>query len=270
MKRDKNKELLQNINELNMEIWEMRMALLDKDWVGESILSSFTRVYVMLDGEAIVKNANREIHMNPGNVYIVPAGMEFSYRCDAYAKKLYFHISVLMPDGYDLFNRFSDFIVFKNQDISGADRMLGEQTVSNIVNVKAYIYDIISKCLADCETERIHSYSELIRGTIDYIDKNLSAMLTVDELAEKMFVSVSKLQKSFKAEIGIPIGKYIDDRLMLVAEKKIRISSKSVKEISDTLGFCDQFYFSRLFSKKYGIAPLKYRKVCRKGEIAAD
>ena len=270
MERIGNKELLQNINKLNMEIWEMEMALLDKNWVSGNISSSFTRVYVMLEGEAHIKNGKREICMLPGNVYIIPAGMEFSYKCDDYAKKLYFHISVLMPDGYDLFNRFSDFIVFKNQDVSGADRMFRERTVSNIVNVKSYIYDIICKCLDGRETEQLHSYSELIRGTIDYIDKNLSAMLTVDMIAEKMFVSVSKLQKSFKTEIGMPIGKYIDDRLMFVAEKEIRISSKPVKEISDRLGYCDQFYFSRLFSKKYGIAPLKYRKICRKGEVVVD
>ena len=70
MERIGNKELLQNINKLNMEIWEMEMALLDKNWVSGNISSSFTRVYVMLEGEAHIKNGKREICMLPGNVHI--------------------------------------------------------------------------------------------------------------------------------------------------------------------------------------------------------
>ena len=64
----------------------------------------------------------------------------------------------------------------------------------------------------------------------------------------------------FKKEIGVSVGRYIDDRLMYVAELELRRGEKSINEISDMLGFCDQFYFSRRFSQTYGIPPIKYRK----------
>ena len=92
-----------------------------------------------------------------------------------------------------------------------------------------------------------------------FIENHLSAKLTIAEIADEMFVSVSKLQKTFKREIGVSVGKYINDSLMLLASREVR-SEKSIKDISDMLGYCDQFYFSRRFSEHFGVSPLNYRK----------
>ena len=73
-------------------------------------------------------------------------------------------------------------------------------------------------------------------------------------------MSVEGLRKNFRAKMGIPIGKYINNRIMNKAELEIRRGEFSVSEISDMLGFCDQFYFLRCFSEKYGMPATKYRK----------
>ena len=38
----------------------------------------------------------------------------------------------------------------------------------------------------------------------------------------------------------------------------------SITEISDTVGFSDPLYFSRLFSKTYGLSPKAYRDNSRR------
>lgn len=253
-----------NTNKLNMDIWEMAYAKIDKDWKSQPTKSSFTRIYMMLDGEAVIKSSKKKLHMKPGNVYIIPAGMSFSYYCDVFAEKIYMHISVLLPNNYDIFNDFHDFIVIEKQynEIQAINTLINSGTVLGALKIKTYIYQIISECLAGYNRE-LHSYSDTVSSAVAYIEENLHSGLSVDTIADAVFVSVSKLQKSFKKELGVSIGKYMNDRLMFAAEKAVRAGNLSIKEISDMFGFCDRFYFSRIFKKKYGISPLKYRKMCR-------
>ena len=92
------------------------------------------------------------------------------------------------------------------------------------------------------------------------IEKNPSIQLSVEKIANELFISPVTVHKIFKEEMGIPIGKYIDDYVMFNAEFEVRQGTLSIREISEKLGFCDQFYFSRRFSQKYGMSPMKYRK----------
>ena len=84
--------------------------------------------------------------------------------------------------------------------------------------------------------------------------------LSVKEIAAALYTSESRIQKAFKAEVGTPLGRYVTDRLFFFAEEQLRITNRSIKVISEELGFCDSFYFSRLFTKRYGISPSRYRK----------
>ena len=89
---------------------------------------------------------------------------------------------------------------------------------------------------------------------------NISADLSMEKIAKALSTSSEKLRKTFRSETGISIGKYIDNRVMHKAELMVREDRYSIKEISDILGFCDQFYFSRCFTRKFGISPRTYRK----------
>ena len=59
------------------------------------------------------------------------------------------------------------------------------------------------------------------------------------------------------------MGAYIDDLVMYSAQRRLLHTDLSVNEVSETLGFCDQFYFSRYFKRRCGESPLKYRKRMR-------
>ena len=50
---------------------------------------------------------------------------------------------------------------------------------------------------------------------------------------------------------------------MLTAQWQLLRTEKSIGQISNTLGFCDQFYFSRRFRQLCGVTPLQYRKKIR-------
>jgi AraC-like DNA-binding protein len=49
------------------------------------------------------------------------------------------------------------------------------------------------------------------------------------------------------------------DRLMVEAKRSLRFTNKSVKKIAFELGFEDAYYFTRLFKKKNGVSPKRFR-----------
>jgi AraC-like DNA-binding protein len=74
-----------------------------------------------------------------------------------------------------------------------------------------------------------------------------------------MNMTVSNLSKNFKRDTGMTLKEYFDSQLLRNAKQKLLLSDASVKEIAYSLGFNDEFYFSRFFKKHEGIAPREYR-----------
>lgn len=105
----------------------------------------------------------------------------------------------------------------------------------------------------------MRKYSEITETAITYINENLSAALSVEDISSNIFVSRSYMQKIFKEDTGISAGKYIEYRIMEKAKEYLDNDDMTINEISKRLGFCDRYYFGRRFSAVYGISPHKYR-----------
>lgn len=253
--------LIRNLNEINMDILQIQWIKLGEGWKAQNLISSFTRVYMIISGEGYLKTEDKHITMRPGHVYVIPAGVSLSYGCVGHLEKLYFHVSLPLNNNLDLFIGVNDIFEFEDKENIDLLMSCGEgDTALRVMRAKAYLYGLISKCLEKSREIELRKYSDYVTEIISYVEDNLSANLTVDKIADSLFTSPAKLRKKFLEETGMTIGKYIDERVMFIAELEVRAREKSLKEISDSLGFCDQFYFSRCYTKKYGISPMKYRK----------
>lgn len=251
-----------DLESINMEILESGDVCLGTWWKADKIASPFTRVYMVTDGIGYLEFNGETITMTEGNIYVIPAGMLFSYHCNDGFRKVYFHLSIRLKNGYDIFEGINKCFSFSDTDTASLIKnSLTADSVTKIIQIKAHLYSLVYQCIAYEKNLKIERYSDFISEILDFIDQNLSAQLTVEEISNRLFTSPTKVRKAFKKEIGISIGKHIDNRLMIKAESEVRQGNLPISEISKSLGFCDQFYFSRCFSQKYGIPPLHYRKI---------
>lgn len=79
-------------------------------------------------------------------------------------------------------------------------------------------------------------------------------------LAKNLGISYSKFRSDFKRQTGLPPLQYF---LLLKIEKaKGLLLNKTIssKQIAYTIGFESDFYFCRLFKKKTGLTPKKFRE----------
>ncbi|PWJ44182.1 helix-turn-helix transcriptional regulator [Sediminitomix flava] len=81
----------------------------------------------------------------------------------------------------------------------------------------------------------------------------------IETLSKKYHMSISKLQRSFKAVYGMPILKFFNLHRLEEAHRQIKYSSKTLLEISENLGFNSLPHFSAAFKKHFGFPPIELR-----------
>jgi AraC-like DNA-binding protein len=94
---------------------------------------------------------------------------------------------------------------------------------------------------------------------LDYIDGHLDADLTLAALGRRFFMNPSNLSRLFKKEIGSNIHEFIIFKRISQA-KKLLGDGCSVTEACSRCGFNDYANFLRMFKRKVGVSPGRYRR----------
>ncbi|PSM34720.1 helix-turn-helix domain-containing protein [Escherichia coli] len=104
-------------------------------------------------------------------------------------------------------------------------------------------------------------------GIIDeitqWIDSNLHKPLKIEDVAARAGCSKWHLQRIFVQVKEVSLGKYIKDKKLRLAAKDLIETNEPVINIAYKYGFDSQQTFTRVFSKKYKLPPLKYRNTER-------
>ena len=253
------------LQRLNMDIYEMSYAILDHNWRKSGLFVPFNRIYFVCSGSAdIFCNGNCRT-ITEGNAYVLPADSHYAFRCDETLEKFYFHFNIYCHDNRDIFSSVKEVIELKNfsEEINFLKKNWKKDSLLSVLEVKTILYKTVCKALKSkgISLGSFNSYSHIVEKTLEYINANLSSKLKVSDIANHLFLSESYISKRFKAEVGQSIKNYINDKVLNEAAISLRHTNKTIKEISDSLGFCDQFYFSRVFSAHYEMPPKTYREL---------
>lgn len=97
-----------------------------------------------------------------------------------------------------------------------------------------------------------------------YILENLSSKLSLSEIAESIECSRSTLLSTFKKSFGTTVNAFITDTRLKRAKQMLLDGDHTINEVALSTGFYDQSYFSKVFSKEYGITPSEFRAQIQK------
>ena len=99
---------------------------------------------------------------------------------------------------------------------------------------------------------------EIFQHVVDYLDKNLSAHLTIEQICRDTLTGRSQLQRIFRERSGLGIMEYFFRLKVEAAKEMIRMSQLNFTQISERLGYSSIHYFSRQFKKTTGMTPSEY------------
>ncbi len=101
--------------------------------------------------------------------------------------------------------------------------------------------------------------SKPIADCIDYIYDHLHTRITLTELADYVSLNPTYLSRLFKKETGTTVSEYIQLQKINTAKNMLIYSDYSLSEISSTLAFPSQSYFTEVFHKLTSMTPMHYR-----------
>lgn len=259
-----NSSLCKALNRINLNLLTFGYAEIDSGWNGEVMSPLFSRLYYIESGAfSIYHSQNNQLKLQKGKWYLIPAGCSFRYECNETMKHFYFHVRLSDFDGVDLLQCFKKpyKIENKNFDFKIAQKCLSSNCLTDGFLLRQTVFEVLLSFIKEHNISiNKDDYSPCIFKALFYIRQNLSINLTISEIAENIFVSKSTLTKHFKRELSTTVNEYICNTVMGKAEELLVGSNISILDISQKFGFSDQFYFSRLFKKKFGKSPREYRK----------
>ena len=102
---------------------------------------------------------------------------------------------------------------------------------------------------------------------MEVMEKNYdNSEFGVQELADEMRMNRSVLSKMLNAEAGQPTAQFIRNYRLDIAKKMIteNAANRNITEIAYRVGFNDPKYFTRCFTKQYGVSPSAFKESLEK------
>ena len=250
-------------NTLKLEFLSGGYAYLDKRWICGRRRFPFTRLYYIYSGSAVLSCDDETITMTPENMYLLPANLPVSYHCPEHMGQFFLHITLTTPEGFDMLSLIPKVcrIPCSQSLMEQLKGFCNTEDYGQLLQFKTLVSQNIADCLlAEQLSFPIKPYSREILQAMTYMQNNITLQLSGEQIAHAVGISPSSLHKRFKAETGMSLGAYQDDLIFNRAKQLLAQRQLSVKEVSQQLGFCDQYYFSRRFKAKTGATPSNYRK----------
>ena len=151
-----------------------------------------------------------------------------------------------------------------------------EKIISEKNEKKPYFSAIISNRLEECllcflriigakeenNAELDSKICEDGRGSLvkQYINDNISRTISLSELASYCYISQRQLSRIFTKAEGISISDYMRRKKCERITLLLTETQLPLREISDIMGFDNEYYFNTFYKKYAGMSPGAYRR----------
>ena len=111
------------------------------------------------------------------------------------------------------------------------------------------------------KSSNAYHYDRRFTEIIYYLSARINKNVTVVELAERFSYNPKYLSRLFKKYTGMTPINFILSKRLDYASHLLLTTNESIKSVSIQVGFSDEYYFMRVFKKRFGITPKTYRNV---------
>ncbi|RKO69866.1 AraC family transcriptional regulator [Sphingobacterium puteale] len=277
-------------NRLDFTLLNIGYAEHDADWNFKNIKSPFARIHYVCEGEAQIILQNEVIKMQPGYLYLTPAHIHHSYECNGKFSLYYIHIYEnpnIMSSIFDHYifpkvikaNQLLEELIIRLHQINPGSalsiydpqryenstelmRSIALQVASPFAREAeshAIIQLLMSRFLA-AASDKITQVEKRLTRVLNYIDEHIHQSISIDQLADLIFLSKDHLIRLFKKHMNDTPVSYMNRKKIEKAQLMMLVDDSSIQELSFRLGFENISYFNRLFKKVTGETPTSYKR----------
>lgn len=275
---------------MNLMLLNVGLAKQNADWNWQNVSSPFTRIYYVIEGEAMLHLPKKSVRLRPHHMYIIPAYTIHSYECHGLFTHYYLHVYEGFKNNINLLELYKlpteiegneDMVnIFEHLCNHLPDARLphsnpnsydtSSQTSDYVqryhnmalwekMELRGAMLLIMSRFIREA-SPRVWTQDERMRKVLEYIHSHINENIDLEILSGIACITKSYFIKIFKQEFGFSPIQYINKKKTERAQLLLFTTNKTVKEIAYMLSFTDQNYFVRMFKKTTGITPQEYRR----------
>lgn len=117
----------------------------------------------------------------------------------------------------------------------------------------------LEECLIFATTHKQCKVPFSIQSCIEYIENHYAAPIQLEDAAKHVHLNSAYLSFLFKKHTGISFVRFLEYVRIRQAKHLLQTTQLSIAEISETVGFSGQNYFSKVFRRVVGCNPSSYR-----------
>ena len=230
--------------------------------VKEQEFHDYNEFVFFMKGKSFLVSKNIQQELVPGSIIIIPkehfhqfcvSEPENYVRCilgfreTSELYKLVYEvmdmIKVIATPDENVISVFNNLIVIVKSELSDEEKSLfiRASLIQLLIYLKQHNSEIISKSV---------KLSPAVNYALDIINEKYTENLSVESIANQLYVSPSTLSHKFSKELKISVYQYITKKRLSVAHKLIW-QGESLKNAALGSGFKDYSCFYRLYKKYY-------------------
>lgn len=130
-----------------------------------------------------------------------------------------------------------------------------------------FVYEIFQQL----QKQGIHmKQPDLVAQALRYIHEHYMEPITLDQLAQILNYSAKNLSKVFKKQTGYSLIDYVIQVRINKAKELLNQTDATIQEISESIGYTDRLYFTRIFKKYSGVSPGSFKEMTKESRSGAD
>lgn len=278
------------IDDLKIQLFNADKCKVGQEWNYANIISPFSRIYLVTEGEGYITPQNNMFKLKPGFIYLVPSYTLCGYHCTNDMSQYYLHFSHHLPNGLKIFDQLT---VLNEVEASPLDYCLFERLLEinqglglryrdpNVYEKNSWSVNHLHYRPNNIQLETLgiikqlfshfikpgskniiqHGQQAFLKKIFRYIAQHMYEEIRVEALADIACCSSDHFTRQFKKATGMRPMEFINKKRIEKAQELLITTTMSQKEISEQAGFNSQQYYTRIFKKISDCTPAEYRKM---------
>ncbi|MDR3602674.1 MAG: PocR ligand-binding domain-containing protein [Desulfosporosinus sp.] len=120
--------------------------------------------------------------------------------------------------------------------------------------------DMLETFMNQIEVNKDQKNQQAIQKAAEYIRNNFRNKITIEDIAQVVYLSPCYVSRIFKQGLGCTLMEYLTQVRVEEAKTMLKNPKYNVMQVAEESGFEDPAYFTRVFKKHEGITPSRFKQ----------
>lgn len=262
------------------DIRNMGLMIFDPIWAERDHDACGCEIMYVLRGAIELHMGGRRFRAGPGDILLVPAGATHRDCFDVEEGIELFFCSFTWAPAKEYFAIVTNDIVLGVPDLRKGEiaaefhhlraDLTGDARADRLVargRIHTILLLLLREALAgearpDAPEDLAYGprrRKDLMRRACEWMDRNYARGVTLDEIASALRVSAYYLSHVFSQESDFSLFSHLTRLRMNKAGELLLAERLNVSEVARSVGYEDPNYFSKVFKKRFGCSPSRFR-----------